>query len=291
MAIDFEKILRKRKPTGKDLGVLYLSNAIITLLQNPERRVVTTPLYTHAQFDALFHKMLDREDAEDQYMVFQEYKHIHHWLVEYIFVPRMAELHIGIQTSVLQDMVTCARQEERLLNWESKLPAPTDEESIKHRLLRPTTSFTLERMCEGYCDEATQEMFVKGIRHARTYIDVSYYNMKGYNAMIGAIQRGLNLEHVLLLTEDVSDVEKMLDDYNDSVKWLREYVENGTYHDEETKQRKLAVLNKYFAPFDYKNVVIPEEEIREVERLTRNGKGFHSINMTYPIAFHPSIRH
>lgn len=301
--VNIEDILKKRKWTGKELGIIELSDMAINFKQKTEGKDAALILS-----DDKFQRMIKSMDGV-QKKIYNGYAAIHQWILQFfnaaLAYEQQAQFRVLFLTSYLidasasadtynyiekspvimtekqyKDMKERKTQDPRFLkNGVAILKPGTFNEScidsngyyIGPEIRKETSNYGLETLFPGASKYAEN---VEEIKSSRDNLLNSYYFIMGYNIAIDMIANHYEVAALSTFKLNLANIAKMIDAFNTLVQVIHDRIESTWYEDEELKGRKLHVLKEFFSPVDYQSLSIPEKNISEVEKLLNNFQAF-----------------
>lgn len=121
---------------------------------------------------------------------------------------------------------------------------------------------------ERYSDNADE------VEKSREALLDSYYFLKGYNIALDLIADYYEVPAIKVFKVSLDYAEKRMKAFNLLVPILYRSIYNTDYENEEIKQRKLQAIQDIFYPLNYEGIVIPEENIKEVQTRFKDFRAF-----------------
>lgn len=302
---DIEKLLRKRKPSGAELGLLEIANFAHQWKHHGEPDV--KPLYNEAKFQ----KMLDRISGTEDERIYMAYISIHKWLVNIGGVATAHGITLDSSISMLNSMIAEAVAHEAVYSYISSLPAimtPAQYQMEKEngfagnqRALKngvAVLAYANERNITSpdgvYIPPEIGDQGVTALEilagdgelkagrsdsvdECLLRISDSYHFLIGYNLIVDMIVKLLDLPDVAAFKVDTEQYVLRAGLFNEEASLLRGLIQRNKYDDEELKRRKLEAMDDYFSPIHLENITVPEaykeeawEEIRHFRGFTKN---------------------
>lgn len=114
---DIKRLLNKKGWTGKELGILEITNMAITFRQQLEGKE-PKPLIEKAQFQRMIDNLTDREQGR----IYNGYLSIHEWLTLYYNAAQGNLQQAQVMYRIILNHITDAMQAEQVYEYISRLP-------------------------------------------------------------------------------------------------------------------------------------------------------------------------
>ena len=116
---DIKKLLNKKGWTGRELGIIELTNMSELYRQGLEGNPDPKPLIDPAQFQKMINGIVERSQG----MIYNGYISIHEWIQVQLNVALSQEQQLQLQFKTLMDYVTNAMTAENAYKYVEQLPA------------------------------------------------------------------------------------------------------------------------------------------------------------------------
>lgn len=308
--VNIDKLLRKRKPTGAELGVLEIANFAHIWQQKVEGVEVPQPLYDRDSFQ----KKIDKLTGMDS-IVYNAYLEVHDWLSRRNATAYMHSL--TAQTVALWRLQSIMRTSahEAVYSYIYDSPVIMTPQQFKRekengfkgnarairrgvavlQIAKPdmidddTGDYIPPKiMSQGVTDVEAIAMNVEGSFEIRDRVDdmewriySSYRFVYGFNETVDMIADFLDLPSIKALKVSMKDSNELLEEFNTRVSLEKELLSLTIYDDDELRLRKLDALEGFFSD----QTIKPEElSIREEDRakaweLITHLQGFHDLTL------------
>ncbi len=152
-----------------------------------------------------------------------------------------------------------------------ELPLNVDQEG---NYFAPSTTVFEQSGIGAFFDESRNSSFFIGeAKRARSELIAGLYYALAYNWLLQEIMSYLKIDDFECCLTPESNLTGMINSLNRSYHNLRRLIELAQYG-QDTKTRKLAILDEYFSPIDRKLFDIPEDIKEEVRAEIRNNFNF-----------------
>nr|CRY94005.1 hypothetical protein [uncultured prokaryote] len=298
---DIERILKKKKWTGRELGILEVTNMALIFRQNLEGEKAIKPIIDRPTLSDMVNTLVDLQQRQ----IYMGYISIHEWISFHYSSAQSHMQQAQFQMHILTVYINDAKFAEDIYIYTEQLPAimtqkqyneynkkDNDRASLNGIAIlqsdsnanidnngcyvepdiRPTLSeFTLGIF---FPDSENYDENLKIVESARECLFTSCYYLKGYNYALEIIGRDFDVPDIEIFKMEVSIVEDMINGFNNLVDALRKKIRDANYADDNLKAQKLKVLDDLFKPIDYNAISIPEKNKRAVGKLLKNFTAF-----------------
>lgn len=111
------------------------------------------------------------------------------------------------------------------------------------------------------------EQAVSRLTEGRKVIEDGYYYVKGYDKAIELIADFLAMPEFLIFQLGAESLAERMRELDEKASELRQRILGSEYGEKAARQAKLEALERYFPPFDWKGLEIPEVAVKEAEGL------------------------
>lgn len=250
--INIKSLLKKKKLSGRELGILELNNMAVIFKQEDNGEIPQPLIKDMDKFQATVNK-LQGEDLR----VYNGYMSIHVWL----------NINYNIALAdVLQTVAICGKLENYA---EDVYLAEQLAQGFKDTIgfASVSGSKSLKELRE-FADKNNLKNFYlvcgeKEIPLLRLNIIKCYYSVKAYNLALKLIGKFYDIPDIIVLQMDMEQLHPSIQTVNGVFAKLREVI---TYcPNDAEKNKKLFLFDKLFQPIDYKSLHIQKRKITELE--------------------------
>lgn len=314
---ELKKLLNKNSWTGRELGILEVSNMAI-MYQQIRNEKPQKPLVENSRFLKMLGSITDHTEIE----VYNGYIAIHEWLRLHYNMMFANEQQADLRFNKLIAYIDQASLVEDFYQYLWKLPVIMTEKQYKdtieqrqHHVLkdenktyeRPFSGLAIIKEPEtikeyGVIDERgyyippkisstfaavslerfTNKSISDEVVRSRELLLDSYYFIKGFNTTIDLIAKYYDLPAIKVFKHKIiiSGIEAMIDILNNKTSSLYQLIRYNQHENEVVKQKKLKVLEDLFPKIDYKRLKISKSKIEQVQSLFSGFQFFKDDNFS-----------
>lgn len=232
---DIEKILRKRKPTGEELGIVDLTFAARSMRQHFSE----DDMPTAKDWDKL-QARVNKLSGTEQEPIYFRYVDIHTWILRKYNYNRfaLASAFSGLRSIafIIGDILTCEEIDKYIESLHLSEDAPK---------LRLSCAVSLD----DYAPEnPNSEKYKRDIEENRLNLDRAIKFCLFFNAQISILAELCKIPELKAFRMDLSQVYQVAENYN----YVRSRVEELIQHREDPVKREshLKALHECFAPIE-----------------------------------------
>lgn len=309
--LNVDKLLKKKKWTGEELGRLELVNTLHVFSQTMQGDKKPKPLVNRADF----RRMLNSITEPEQRMIYNGYIAIHEWFSTMYNLAIAQEQQAYLNLNVLINTMLNASVCEKICEYINELPAVLTDAQYKKLIeakkeeIMPAenmqvnsetghykipiprgilTAISLESYLPNEKDHALKKSKVENARG--TLVD-SYYFLLGYNASLMIVDEMYNLDEIEVAMIKINRLEDHVATFNELSTQLYKTIESKNDTGDHFRQMKLNTLRDIFYPIDIKNIALPIEKIKQTKENMKDFKAFRHdrYNPLYTLCYRTSI--
>lgn len=141
--VNIDKLLRKRKPTGAELGVLEIANYAHLWRQYQDGVEDPVPLYNKEKFQAMLNRIAGTEDER----IYASYIAVHEWLRMHGTTADFYSKTFDLQELLFQSNLSHAIDQEDVYSYISSLPVIMTEKQYQDTVKAGTAEATDYDLC------------------------------------------------------------------------------------------------------------------------------------------------
>lgn len=269
--MDIKRLLRKKKLTGRELGILVVTNMILTI---KDKR----PLVSKEKLQtALNNLSLEPTELEK----YHKYSSIYSWLMckhrECLGCMHQAQTQcrtlelITVLNTIGEDVLHTEDEIYKIMSKYLTKTAISDVISLIDGLRDRLESYTLEAF---YPESETYTGNAEIAKEARILLVKDYLCIKGYNLALELISKTYEIPDITALRIEIETLEDIIKYQNNNFRVLNETICRIHAQQKKQREKKLKVIHEFFQPIDYKSLIIPESTVKEAEKLLKSPNAF-----------------
>lgn len=266
---DIQKLLRKRKLTGREAGQLELAN-----IGDLYRRALAGD-YSGPPLVDRMEERLETLETQEQYEIYLGYAAAGRWIRSRASIGAANRVAVESDTEILTLLALEAIAAENIEQYTAPLP-PEDREKITDAV----KAFSLEAyLAEEPNDTSPPNYKLSHMKYAegtRREVKKDYYYLQGLNKQIDLLMDRANVQELESFKIDMAPLEARIDRYNELTETLRATIERNTAQDDETKAWKLLLAETIFPRLDYSELQTPAEIVKEAKSFVRDFSAFRA---------------
>lgn len=267
---DIRRLMRKKKLTGKELGIIEVSNMALDF----KHQTQGGPPGNIVDLGELRRRALELDNKEQE-QIYNGYLAIHQWIMLYHNKAQIhmqqAQLQSRIITDYLIDLSIC----EEFRSYLRSQQANTAHTKDGSRPEAQDGTFSVPPSLRHVFDNFGIEAFLsesKGcnenidiVREARETLLDSYYFLRGFNISIQMIGDYYEVPDVCAFCEDTRLIEELMDEFNGMSGAFHEKLTAQAQDGMEDVEEKFHISESLFYSVDYQSIKVPQSLIKQVQ--------------------------